>query len=89
MNESSAKKLANVVIAAAVVGAAYYVLRTPRLRRMAWGLTVAGLTGSIPAWFGQEIREGWRESGRRPIAERRPVLSVHAHAPDAAASGAI
>lgn len=82
MNDSSAEKLANVVIGAAVVGTAYYVLRTPRLRGLAWRLAVAAITGSIPAWFAQEIRQGWRESGCGPIGQRQPGLYDNAYAHD-------
>jgi hypothetical protein len=65
MNESSAQKLANVLIGAAVVGAAYYVVRTPSLRRLAWRLAVTAATGSLPVWLRQEVQRGWAESGRR------------------------
>jgi hypothetical protein len=64
MNEASAEKVANVVIGATVVGAAYYVIKTPRLRQLAWRLAMTALV-SAPAWFSREIRQGWRESGRR------------------------
>jgi apolipoprotein N-acyltransferase len=63
MTQSSAEKFANVVIGAAAVAAAYYVLRTPQLRRAAWRLGVAALTGSIPAWVSQEIRNSWEATG--------------------------
>ncbi len=68
MTEPTAEKVANVVIALAVVGAAYYVLRTPRLRSTAWRLAGAAITGSIPAWLAREVRDGWRESGRDMMA---------------------
>lgn len=64
MTQSTAEKLANLALGAAVVGAAWYVIRTPPLRRAAWRLAVAGLTGSAPAWFRREIEQGWHESGR-------------------------
>jgi hypothetical protein len=69
MNEASAQKLANVLIGAAVVGAAYYVVRTPSLRRLAWRLAVTAATGSLPAWLRQEVERGWAESGRRTVME--------------------
>jgi hypothetical protein len=47
---------------AAVAGAAYYVIKTPPLRRLAWRLVVTGLTGTLPAWFRQEVTEGWAQS---------------------------
>jgi len=62
MTQANAEKVANVLIGAAVVSAAYYVIRTPQLRRVAWRLTVAALTGTIPAWLTQEIRNGWEAS---------------------------
>jgi hypothetical protein len=65
MTERSAQNVANAIIGVAAAGAAYYVLRTPTLRRMAWGLALTALTGTLPAWFGQEIRRGWSESARR------------------------
>ena len=66
MTQSSAEKLANVVIGAAAIGVAYYVLKTPRLRRVAWRLAVAAATGTIPAWVSREIRNGWEASGAYP-----------------------
>ena len=65
MTQTSAEKVANVVIGVAAVGAAYYVLKTPRLRRMAWQMSVAALTGTLPAWITREIRESW-EAARQP-----------------------
>jgi len=64
MTESSAERVANVAIGIAVVGAAAYVLRTPQLRRLAWRLGIAALTGTIPAWVSREIRDAWEASGR-------------------------
>lgn len=63
MTQSSADKIANVVIGAAALGAAVYVARTPHLRRLAWRLAVAALTGTMPAWLKEEVRGGWQESG--------------------------
>ena len=62
MTQTTAEKVANVVIGAAIAGAAFYVLKTPPLRRYAWRLTVAALTGTIPAWLTQELRDGWEAS---------------------------
>ena len=62
MTEASAEKVANVLIGAAIVGAAYYVVKTPSLRKIAWRLAVAAATGTIPAWLTQEIRNGWEAS---------------------------
>ena len=64
MTQSSAEKAATFVIGVVAAGTAYYVLRTPHLRRLAWRLGVAALTGTIPAWVTREIRDGWEASGR-------------------------
>ena len=62
MTQASAEKVANLLIGTAIVGAAYYVVKTPPLRRLAWRLAIAALTGTIPAWLTQEIRNGWEAS---------------------------
>jgi hypothetical protein len=68
MTQSTAEKIANVAIGAAVAGVAYYVVTTPALRRLAWRLALTGLTGTLPGWFRQEIQHGWQESRRIPAA---------------------
>ena len=73
MTESSAEKVASIALGAVAVGAAYYVLRTPHLRRLAWRLGVAAVTGTIPAWVRREIRDGWEASGRPAPASRSGV----------------
>jgi hypothetical protein len=67
MTEENARKIAAVLMTGAAVGVAYYVLKTPPLRRTAWRLAVTALTGTIPAWFAREVRDAWRESGRSAI----------------------
>jgi hypothetical protein len=62
MTHANAEKVANVLIGAAIAGAAVYIIKTPPLRRLAWRLGVAALTGTIPAWLTQEIRNGWEAS---------------------------
>ena len=63
MTQSSADKFANVVLGVAAIGAAVYVLKTPPLRRLAWQLSLAAMTGTVPAWITQQIRAGWEASG--------------------------
>lgn len=70
--------MANVVVGAAALGATYYVLRTPRLRRVVWQLTLATVTGFIPAWITQEIRASWDASAMPRVAD--PVRVPHARA---------
>jgi hypothetical protein len=63
VTDENARRIANAVIAAAALGAAYYVVRTPPLRRTAWKLLVAAVTGAVPAWLGTELRQAWADSG--------------------------
>lgn len=72
MTEEQARRTANVVIGLAAVGAAYYILRTPRLRHMAFQLAGAALTGRVPAWLNGEVRRAWSESG----GKRSGIISV-------------
>jgi hypothetical protein len=67
MKEETARKVADGILVAGVLLAAYYVIKTPRLRRMAMGLAANALTGTIPAWLSAEIRQAWAASGRRAI----------------------
>jgi hypothetical protein len=69
MTQSSADKIANLLMGAAALGATYYVLKTPRLRRLAWQLTIAAATGTIPAWITQEIRSSWEASAAPPVSD--------------------
>jgi hypothetical protein len=62
MTQRQAEKVANLLIGAAAVGAAFYVLKTPALRRMVWGLARNALTAAGPAWVMAETRRGWAES---------------------------
>lgn len=68
MTHDTARTFANVIIGAAALGAAYYVLRTPPLRRTAWLLARTAITTTIPAWLARELRQAWAESGREPAA---------------------
>jgi hypothetical protein len=65
MTEQQAERLANLVIGVAAAGAAFYILKTPSLRRMAWGLARNAMAGSGPAWLLAETRRGW-ERGAAP-----------------------
>jgi hypothetical protein len=56
VKEENAHRVANALMAAAVLGVGYYVVRTPALRRTAWRLLLAALTGTVPAWLNGEVR---------------------------------
>jgi hypothetical protein len=71
MAQSSADKLANAVIGAVALSATYYVLKTPPLRRLAWQLTLATVTGIVPAWITQEIRASWEASAVPAMRDSR------------------
>ena len=64
MTEESARKIANVVLGAAAIGAACVILTNPPARRLAWRLALTALTGSVPMWLRNEVRQAWIESGR-------------------------
>jgi hypothetical protein len=65
MTDQTARKIANVALSAATVGAAYYVVRTPPLRRMVVRLAMTALTGAIPAWLVREAQQAWVQSAPR------------------------
>jgi hypothetical protein len=67
MTDETSRRVANVILGAAALGAAFYIARTPPFRRVAWRLAVAAVTGTIPAWFAREVRDAWAESGQRAL----------------------
>jgi hypothetical protein len=67
VTDQQAEQLANVVLTVAAVGAAYYIVKTPRLRRIAWGLMTTTLRSRIPAWVKQEVQHAWSEAGRSRV----------------------
>jgi hypothetical protein len=64
MTQPAARTAANVVLAAAGVAAAYVVITTPSLRRLAKGATRLWLGTSIPAYLLMQAGRAWVESGR-------------------------
>jgi hypothetical protein len=64
MTRETAQTVANVVLASAGVAAAYVVLTTPPLRRLARiGLRV-WLGASVPVFLLSQVRRAWMESAR-------------------------
>jgi len=59
-----ARTVANVVIVSAGVAAAYVVLTTPPLRRLAFQAVRVWLGASVPVFLLEETRRAWVESGR-------------------------
>jgi hypothetical protein len=60
----AARAVANVVLATAGVAAAYVIVTTPSLRRLAIGATRLWLGASIPAYLLRETGRAWLESER-------------------------
>jgi hypothetical protein len=65
MREASARTTANLVLAAAGIAAAYVIITTPPLRRLAGRLLRVWLGASVPAYLIAETRHAWIESNRR------------------------
>lgn len=81
--------LARVIVGAAVVGAAWVVLRSPPARRLLWrGVKFAAATW-LPAFVAGQVREAWAASA--PVAAPEaagvpppaPAPAVAAFAPPA------
>jgi hypothetical protein len=58
-----ARTVANVLIASAGVAAAYVVVTTPPLRRLAFQAVRVWLGASVPVFLLQETHRAWVESG--------------------------
>lgn len=69
-------------MAAAALGAAVFVLRSPRLRRLAWQLARNYATGPVAAWTAATVSEAWQASARGdvPAPAARPVGSLGSRA---------
>ena len=65
MTRTAARTVANAVLMSAGVAAAYVVITTPSLRRLAVGATRLYLGASIPAYLLKPAGRAWTESGRR------------------------
>ena len=64
MTRGAARTTADVVLAAAGLAAAYVVMTTPRLRRLALTAVRIWLGATVPAYLMRETRQAWMESGR-------------------------
>ena len=64
MTRENARTVADVVLASAGVAAAYVVLTTPPLRRLAFAGVRLWLGASIPAYLLGQVRRSWMESAR-------------------------
>jgi hypothetical protein len=64
MTDEQARTAANVVLASAGVAAAYVVLTTPSLRRLALRATQMWLGASIPVYLLNQVRQAWVQTAR-------------------------
>jgi hypothetical protein len=64
VKEDTARTVANVLMGAAAIGAAVVILRTPSLRRLAFGLARTAIVTGIPAWLSREVKQAWKHSER-------------------------
>jgi hypothetical protein len=83
VTESQARTAANVVMAAAALGAAVIVLRSPRLRRLAFQLARQYAGAPLTAWAATSVRDAWDASARAETAgalRRSKDMSVSAGA---------
>jgi hypothetical protein len=64
MTRPVAQTVANAVLVSAGVAAAYVIVTTPSLRRLAKGAIRLWLGTSVPAYILKEAGRAWVESGR-------------------------
>ena len=64
MTRTTARTVANVVLASAGVAAAYVVMTTPPLRRLAVRAARLWLGAGVPAYLINQTRRAWVESAR-------------------------
>lgn len=65
MDDERATAVADLLLVAAVAGAAWFVLREPARRRAAFRLARTWATGPLPAFLARELRAAWAASGQR------------------------
>jgi hypothetical protein len=65
MTGPGARTAANVVLAGAGLAAAYVILTTPPLRRLARVALRVWLGTSVPVYLLGTVRQAWVESGRQ------------------------
>jgi hypothetical protein len=62
MTRSSSRLIANLVIVSAGAAAAYMIVTTPLLRRLAGAATRRWLGASVPLFLMTQARQAWVES---------------------------
>jgi hypothetical protein len=64
MTAPTARTVANLLLATAGVAAAYVVITTPPLRRLAGAGLRVWLGASVPAYLAIQAARAWQDSGR-------------------------
>jgi hypothetical protein len=64
MTSANARTVANLVLFSAGVAAAYVVITTPPLRRLALRGVQLWLGASIPGYMTSQVRQAWIQSAR-------------------------
>jgi hypothetical protein len=64
VTRDTARTVANLVLVSAGLAAAYVVVTTPPLRRLAVTALRVWLGMSVPVYLATQVRQGWVESGR-------------------------
>jgi hypothetical protein len=64
VTEANARTVANVILVSAGVAAAYLVVTTPPLRRVALRITRLWLGATVPLYLVNQARQAWVESSR-------------------------
>jgi len=62
VTEQQARTTANVLMAAAALGAAVIVLRNPKLRRITWQMARQYASGPLALWMTAMVRDAWEDS---------------------------
>ena len=73
MTEERAETIATVLIGVAAAGAAFYILKTPSLRRRVWQATRTMVITTGPAWLATEARRAWQASEHRPVSQPQGI----------------
>jgi hypothetical protein len=67
MNEDQARRTANVIIAAAAVGTAVLIVRSPSFRRFLWRLVRVYAAGPLTVYGASVVRDAWDTSVKRSL----------------------
>jgi hypothetical protein len=70
MTEKQAQTAANLIMTAAALGAAVIVLRSPKLRRIAWQLARQYAAGPLAAWTAGTVGDAWENAPSRDLSLR-------------------